>query len=229
MKYKKGLLSAVLAFVIIALAGCGGLNKQLDNVSVTNGFASVQISSAFKWDEKTDTQKMELAQYAVKKCAEENGTAELVIVRGFYGALPNRQTVFIYHSNDFPDITIDPVLITEYESEQKRANDDQMRAATGSIPHVGGVTLFGVEKGIAYYDVAVISTSGFDWNKATEQEQFSLVTAAIAFCGEKMADENAESYEVTGLLESGHTAFMWRGDNTIKIYVDGKYSHEFAK
>lgn len=228
MKHKKWLVSAVLAFILVALVGCGGLDKQLDNMSVSNGFASVQINSAFKWDEKTDAQKMEIAQYAVKKCADKNGTGELVVVRGFYGALPDRQTVFIYHNTDFPDITIDTEQIFEYESEQKHKRDERLQAATGGIPHVGNVTLFGVEKGIAYYDVAIITTTGFDWNTATQQDQNSLVSAAIAFCGKKAVDDNAESYEVTGLLDDGHTAFMWRGDDKIKVYIDGKYSYEFT-
>ncbi|MDL2273453.1 hypothetical protein LJC34_02760 [Oscillospiraceae bacterium OttesenSCG-928-G22] len=220
--------SIILVFIILitVLAGCGGLDSQIDEIKTETGFATVHIKPSFNWHEKTDDERQALADFAVQKCLSDSSQSEeLRFVYGYFGT--PRETVFIYHVEDFPATTINADLIADFIAERDKKAADIVRSATGNIPHISGINLLTVEKNVAYYDAFLISSTAWDWDTASAQDHYSLIKSVIAFCGEKVVEEDATSYEVSGYTEDGHLAFMWRGGSLAKIYIDGKYDSEY--
>lgn len=223
MKNKQRVSVLALALLFAFLTGCGGVTSQIEEVTYGSTSAVVRLKDTAAWDDKTDAEKVEFAQSIVQNCMDESAD-ELTTIQGRYGTYPSR-TVFYYHAEDFPNITVDEVLIEEYFMERDQRLKD---LTTDTVLHVDHIALFGLENGIAYYDAFLVSSAVWNWNTASEQEQLDLVEKTIAVCAKKYTGDGATLYEIMGYTEDGNIAFSWRGGASVKIYINGKHHTDIA-
>lgn len=88
------------------------------------------------------------------------------------------------------------------------------------------ITLFGVENGIAYYDVVIADS--FGWDKAGPTRQCTIAKMTVDDCEKLFAAKTdfplgatVSSIDIMAQIEgSGNAAFHWSGGGTVKIYTE---------
>lgn len=96
------------------------------------------------------------------------------------------------------------------------------------------ISLFGVENGIAYYDVVV--SKSFGWDTAGPTRQVTIAKLAVDDCESLFTSKtdfplgaDASSFEIMALVEgTGAAAFQWNGGDSVKIYTEeGRQNKEY--
>lgn len=215
----KRFFAAVLGALLLltCLAGCGAGAGFEDVLSTVDGISTVIISPGYAWYDKTDAERQELAQrgvdeavtaYEKQQSDKEYGylyEQDLHTVIGRY----NGKTVFFYNADTVPNVTIDESTIVASVPQ------------TNAIQYISDIWCFGVENGVAYFDVFI--SPSVDWNTSTEQEQ--IIENVMAYCQTYADNENAVRFEVVCVDEDTQKAFVYKDGNTVQVYLLGTDQH----
>ena len=215
---KKILLVVLCVVLAVSFVGCGeeSLEKYIEDSNIKNiagdVYGGVDIGQSFEWDEKTDEEKMELAEYVIEWVkADMSEDDEIMFVYGHYGNYPNTRDIFKYDEDLYSGITIDEdaIAMESIEREARRTADNAKYQDSSIKEYSDGTGTM--------YNVTMAS----NWNTMDFYDQGVAAQAAVEKCKAKASTDGVQNYSVQGVLSDGSIAFMWDGANQINLWVDG--------